>query len=102
MPLVTCSYMKLAQETVNVLQSRPQAGPVAEYDFGHKNYNWVYNIIQLGADDKRGPGVDRACVYAKLANQMSHTDLEEALEFLSSEGHIYTTVDEDHFKTTDE
>ena len=102
MPLVTCSYMKLAQETVNVLQSRPQAGPVAEYDFGHKNYNWVYNIIQLGADDKRGPGVDRAWVYAKLENQMSHTDLEEALEFLSSEGHIYTTVDEDHFKTTDE
>ena len=94
--------MKLAQETVNMVQSRPQAGLVSGHNFGNKNYNWVYNIIQLGADDKRGPGVDMTCVHAKLENQMSHTDLEEALDFLSSEGHIYTTVDEDHFKTTDE
>ncbi|PVD23604.1 hypothetical protein C0Q70_16876 [Pomacea canaliculata] len=27
--------------------------------------------------------------------------IREAIEFLSSEGHIYSTVDDDHFKTTD-
>ena len=33
--------------------------------------------------------------------KMSKKDVDEGLEFLSNEGHIYSTTDEDHFKTTD-
>ena len=33
--------------------------------------------------------------------KMSKKDVDDGLEFLSNEGHIYSTTDEDHFKTTD-
>ncbi|NXP13467.1 RFA2 protein, partial [Thinocorus orbignyianus] len=37
---------------------------------------------------------------AQLHN-MSMSTIQQAVEFLSSEGHIYSTVDDDHFKSTD-
>ena len=38
----------------------------------------------------------------KVKSKMSKQELDSSLDFLSSEGHIYSTIDEDHFKTTDE
>jgi len=38
------------------------------------------------------------CDYLKSTNQQK---IREALEFLSNEGHIYSTVDEDHFKSAE-
>ncbi|XP_010155643.1 PREDICTED: replication protein A 32 kDa subunit-like, partial [Eurypyga helias] len=32
---------------------------------------------------------------------MSMSAIKQAVEFLSSEGHIYSTVDDDHYKSTD-
>ncbi|XP_056186188.1 replication protein A 32 kDa subunit [Falco biarmicus] len=34
-------------------------------------------------------------------HHMSMSTIKQAVEFLSSEGHIYSTVDDDHFKSTD-
>ncbi|XP_069333641.1 replication protein A 32 kDa subunit isoform X1 [Eulemur rufifrons] len=39
-----------------------------------------------------------------LKNQLKHMSvpsIKQALDFLSNEGHIYSTVDDDHFKSTD-
>lgn len=33
-------------------------------------------------------------------NGMSEPDIRTAIDFLSSEGHLYSTIDEDHFKAT--
>ena len=38
----------------------------------------------------------------KVRTKMSKQEMDAALDYLSSEGHIYSTIDEDHFKTTDE
>ncbi|NXR24030.1 RFA2 protein, partial [Cinclus mexicanus] len=34
-------------------------------------------------------------------HSMSMSTIKQAVEFLSSEGHIYSTVDDDHYKSTD-
>ncbi|NWI27081.1 RFA2 protein, partial [Sula dactylatra] len=34
-------------------------------------------------------------------HDMSMSTIKQAVDFLSSEGHIYSTVDDDHFKSTD-
>ena len=33
--------------------------------------------------------------------KMSKGEMDNAIDFLSSEGHIYSTIDVDRFKTTD-
>lgn len=42
--------------------------------------------------------------FHELKNQLQHMPLasiKQAVDFLSNEGHIYSTVDDDHFKSTD-
>ncbi len=33
---------------------------------------------------------------------MSKQEMDNAIDWLSSEGHIYSTVDDEHYKVTDE
>ena len=46
-------------------------------------------------------GIYRSDLYAGLATKMSKKDMDSALDFLSGEGHIYSTIDDDHFKAID-
>uniref|UniRef100_A0A8D1BFV7 Replication protein A 32 kDa subunit n=1 Tax=Sus scrofa TaxID=9823 RepID=A0A8D1BFV7_PIG len=42
--------------------------------------------------------------FQDLKNQLQHmsvASIKQAVDFLSNEGHIYSTVDDDHFKSTD-
>uniref|UniRef100_A0A5S6QKU4 RPA_C domain-containing protein n=1 Tax=Trichuris muris TaxID=70415 RepID=A0A5S6QKU4_TRIMR len=42
--------------------------------------------------------------FTELKSRFAHVSiskLKDEVEFLSSEGHIYTTIDDDHYKTTD-
>ncbi|KFO37674.1 Replication protein A 32 kDa subunit [Fukomys damarensis] len=42
--------------------------------------------------------------FQDLRNQLQHmpiASIKQAVDFLSNEGHIYSTVDDDHFKSTD-
>ncbi|XP_054424691.1 replication protein A 32 kDa subunit-like [Pteronotus mesoamericanus] len=42
--------------------------------------------------------------FHELKNQLQHmtvASIKQAVDFLSNEGHIYSTVDDDHFKSTD-
>ena len=58
----------------------------------------VYKVV---AACEREEGIGRDEIFQTLQSEMSKKDLDDALEFLSSEGHVYSTIDEDHFKTTE-
>ncbi|KAK2157665.1 hypothetical protein LSH36_187g06022 [Paralvinella palmiformis] len=48
--------------------------------------------------DERGIGITN--LFEKLRG-IPQTAIREAVDFLSSEGHIYSTIDDDHFKSTE-
>lgn len=58
----------------------------------------VYQVIMQTADEQ---GISRDSIYGSLMGKVNRGAVDEQLEFLSSEGHIYSTVDDDHFRTTD-
>jgi hypothetical protein len=70
----------------------------AGQSFGNKNYDQVYGMIRQSMDEA---GLDRDSIFNKLRMKMSKVEMDNALDFLSSEGDIYSTIDEDYFKTTD-
>ena len=37
----------------------------------------------------------------QLNGKMSKKEVDAALDYLSGEGHIYSTIDDDHFKALD-
>lgn len=58
----------------------------------------VYRALQNCQSET---GLDKHHVYEALQKQMSLAEIEKALDFLVTEGHAYTTIDDDHFKVTD-
>ena len=56
----------------------------------------VYEIITAYKNEL---GISTSEIKAVLPSA-SHNDVKKAIDFLSDEGHIYSTIDEDHFKST--
>lgn len=63
---------------------------------GHQNL--VLNA--LGASDC-DTGVSIEAVTTNLRGQMSTQEIGQALNYLMNEGHVYSTIDENHFKRTE-
>ncbi|XP_043213775.1 replication protein A 32 kDa subunit-like [Amphibalanus amphitrite] len=58
----------------------------------------VYSAIHAAVGDQ---GVHRDQVYGSLTGKVPRPEIDRIMEFLSNEGHIYNTTDDDHFKATD-
>ncbi|KAJ9576712.1 hypothetical protein L9F63_025393 [Diploptera punctata] len=58
----------------------------------------VYNVILRSRQDI---GIHKSEVVKQLEGQMSSREILPVIEFLSTEGHIYSTIDDDHFRCTD-
>jgi len=67
--------------------------------FGNKNYDMVYGYIKRCSDDQ---GLNIGSLFNEIRNKMSKKEMDDSIEYLSSEGHIYSTVDDEHYKVTDE
>jgi len=73
-------------------------GSVSNQSFGNAKHDLVYGCIRQSMDDV---GIHKDQLMEQVRTKMSKSELDNSLEFLSAEGHIYSTVDEDHFKSTD-
>jgi len=66
--------------------------------FANSKHETVFRLL---SGCTREEGMSRDEMYESLRGKISIRDLNDALDYLSGEGHIYSTTDEDHFKTTD-
>ena len=82
-------------------QSTPQGvGKSSTKDsFGQASYDMVFKLIKGCRDEE---GVAREAVHEGARGRLSAAEVDKAVDFLSNEGHIYSTIDEDHFKSTDD
>ncbi|KAM9805686.1 replication protein A 32 kDa subunit [Syngnathus typhle] len=63
----------------------------------NSNQNQVLSLIK-GCPDPQGIGLHD--LKTRLPN-ISITAIKQVVEFLSNEGHVFSTIDEDHYKSTD-
>jgi len=74
-------------------------GPVGSTaSFGNKTYDLVYSHIKQCPEEQ---GLNINNLFNEIRGKISKSEMDGAIEFLSGEGHIYSTVDDDHFKPTD-
>ncbi|GBP91807.1 Replication protein A 32 kDa subunit [Eumeta japonica] len=58
----------------------------------------VFNLIRASTSEH---GISKQDIYASLKDHMSQMELENILEWMCGEGHIYTTMNDEHFRATD-
>lgn len=70
--------------------------PAGQYN---PEQNAVLNAIKSSNDDESGISVND--ILAQLQGKYKEEKVREVIDWLSSEGHVYSTIDDDHFKSTD-
>ena len=65
---------------------------------GDEDPSFVLDLIKAGMDDA---GVSVTIILEQVTGKFGEHEVKEAIEWLSSEGHVYSTIDDDHFKSTD-
>lgn len=77
------------------------AGGALDYGMMDSNFSpdqkAILDVLGTCTSD-RGLKVDQ--ILAEMNGRMTDQQLRNALEYLTSEGHVYSTIDEDHFKRT--
>jgi len=82
----------------SMMASSAPSGVGSSSSFGNAKWDALYKMVSAC---EREEGMSRDELAQQLGGKMSKKDVDDGLEFLSNEGHIYSTTDEDHFKTTD-
>jgi len=59
----------------------------------------VLDLIKTCTDDT---GMDVNDMIKQLGGKFSEEKIRETVDWLSAEGHVYSTIDDDHYKSTDQ
>lgn len=78
--------------------SSSMAGSGGGQSFGNAKQDLVYKMVSACTRDE---GLQRDEVAQQLSGKMNKKEVNDALDYLSGEGHIYSTIDDDHFKAID-
>lgn len=87
------------QETMGSMNmSTANSYPGAEVDNGLSNVQKQVSAVIKSCNDETGVHID---IIKQRCQGIPLKAIIDTLDFLSSEGHIYSTVDDEHFKSTD-
>jgi len=94
MPTVSKSIMELSKQKLT-------------YQIGSEDFNndLVFSCIsqfECNEEYDRGFGISKKQLFAQIKSKITKIGMKNSLNFLSEEGYIYSTSDEDHFKALDE
>jgi len=67
-------------------------------NYGNAKQNMVYKMVSACP---REEGLSKEELSKELNGKVGKAEIQSALDFLSSEGHIYSSIDEDHYKAMD-
>ncbi|XP_048206589.1 replication protein A 32 kDa subunit [Perognathus longimembris pacificus] len=107
---VVNAHMMLSKSSSQPSAGRPSLGNLGMSDAGNFSGNSFTPSNGLTAVQNQVLNLIKACPrpeglnFQDLRNQLQHmpiATIKQAVDFLSNEGHIYSTVDDDHFKSTD-
>lgn len=73
------------------------AQPQDNADSMPRDKQQVLTAVESGAQNEEGASVTE--IVARLAGTMDEAKVRDAIDWLSDEGHIYSTVDDDHFRS---
>jgi len=77
-------------------------GSVAQSQAGVKGLSVLQSrVLQLITNTNDEVGIDIGEIHRALKGSASDNQVNAAVDFLSNEGHVYTTTDDRHFKATD-
>ncbi len=61
--------------------------------------NMVLDAVRRATGGESGAGIADLC--AELRTRCTEARIRQALDWLTNEGHVYSTIDDDHYKVTD-
>lgn len=64
--------------------------------FGNPKHDLVYKMV---SGCQREEGINRDELEQQLKGKVNKQEITDSLDYLSGEGHIYSTIDDDHFKS---
>lgn len=87
-----------APAAMNSNVSSNDFGAVADGDSSFNDLqSQVLNIFNQDSNSESGTSIQTVC---ERLSHLSRGDIQKAIEFLSDEGHLYSTIDEEHYKST--
>ena len=78
----------------------PSSAPAAAVNAAGGSCVDQAKAIFEGPDGRRDEGVKIDVVAQQLNGRFTEAQVREAVEHLVNEGHLYSTIDDDHFKST--
>ena len=78
----------------------PSSAPAAAVNAAGGSCVDQAKAIFEGPDGRRDEGVKIDVVVQQLNGRFTEAQVREAVEHLVNEGHLYSTIDDDHFKST--
>ncbi|XP_059482851.1 replication protein A 32 kDa subunit-like [Neocloeon triangulifer] len=106
--LLSIAHMKLKAQIRSSKEHQPNGAPAASNvvnGVGNGNAGGSPNrvvhqfVTEMGANEDAGVGKD--LIVRHFAGQFSARQIEEIIMDLCNEGQLYTTIDDDHYKSTE-